>query len=94
MKSDGCRELLFGCQGVINGCMKNFELKYRVPACQWLLYRIGWYSFDGTGKLKRVGNVDLSLKENAQKGGAKAYALVHNMGANEYCMELPSGSWA
>jgi hypothetical protein len=39
-KSDGCRELVFGCQGVINGCMKNFELKYRVPACQWFLYRM------------------------------------------------------
>lgn len=39
-KSAGYRELIFGCQGVINGCMKNFELKYRVPACQWFLYRI------------------------------------------------------
>ena len=39
-KSAGCRELIFGCQGVINGYMKNFELKYRVPACQWFLYRM------------------------------------------------------
>jgi hypothetical protein len=39
-KSDGCHELIFGCQGVINGCIKNFELKYRVPECQWFLYRI------------------------------------------------------
>lgn len=38
-----------------------------------------WYSFDGKGKLKRVGNVDLTLKDAAQKGGAKAYALVHNL---------------
>lgn len=43
-----------------------------------------WYSFDGTGKVKRLGNVDLSLKETAQKGGAKAYALVHNMGEKEF----------
>ncbi len=39
-KSAGCRELIFGCQGVINGSMKIFELKYRVPVCQWFLYRI------------------------------------------------------
>ena len=39
-KSDGCREFIFSCQGVINGCMKNFELKYRVPSCQWFLYRM------------------------------------------------------
>ena len=39
-KSDGIRELIFGCQGVINGYMKNFELKYKLPACQWFLYRI------------------------------------------------------
>jgi len=39
-KSAGCRELIFGCQGVINGYMKNFELKYRVPVCHWLLYRM------------------------------------------------------
>jgi hypothetical protein len=36
----GYRELIFGCRGVINGYMKNFELKYRVPACQWFLYRM------------------------------------------------------
>ena len=29
-KSAGCHELIFGCQGVINGYMKNFELSYRV----------------------------------------------------------------
>jgi len=28
-KSSGSRELIFGCQGVINGLMKNFELKYK-----------------------------------------------------------------
>lgn len=39
-KSLGCRELIFHCQGVINGYMKNFELKYRVPECKWFLYRI------------------------------------------------------
>ncbi|TGE33400.1 glycosyl hydrolase family 18 protein [Desulfosporosinus sp. Sb-LF] len=42
-----------------------------------------WYSFDGAGKIKSTGNVDLSLKETAQKGGAKAYALVHNLGGDE-----------
>ena len=39
-KSAGCRELIFGCQGVINGYQKSFELKYRIPECQWYLYRI------------------------------------------------------
>ncbi|KGK91093.1 hypothetical protein DP73_05385 [Desulfosporosinus sp. HMP52] len=39
-KSVGCRELIFNCQGVINGYIKNFELKYRVPECKWFLYRI------------------------------------------------------
>lgn len=34
LETDGCRELIFGWQGVINGYMKNFELKYRVPVCQ------------------------------------------------------------
>lgn len=47
-----------------------------------------WYSFDATGNIKRVGNVDLNLKETAQKGGAKAYALVHNMGAKDFDSEL------
>lgn len=46
-----------------------------------------WYSFDGMGKLKRVG-IDLSLKETAQRGGAKAYALVHNMGVDEFDSQL------
>jgi len=39
-KYAGCHELIFGCQAVINGYMKNFELKYRVPMCKWFLYRI------------------------------------------------------
>lgn len=39
-KSEGSRELIFGCRGVINGCMKSFELKYIVPVCQWFLYRM------------------------------------------------------
>ncbi|MDP4126221.1 MAG: glycosyl hydrolase family 18 protein, partial [Bacillota bacterium] len=38
-----------------------------------------WYSFDGTGKINRSDNVDLSLKATAQKGGAKVLALVHNL---------------
>lgn len=37
-----------------------------------------WYSFDGTGKVTRP-KVDMGIKEAAQKGGAKVYALVHNM---------------
>lgn len=41
-----------------------------------------WYSFDGTGKVKPVGNVDLSIKKMAQKNGSKAYALVHNMNSS------------
>lgn len=47
-----------------------------------------WYSFDGSGKLKRAGNVDLSLKETAQKGGAKAYALVHNLDEKGFDSQL------
>ncbi|AET69580.1 putative glycosyl hydrolase [Desulfosporosinus orientis DSM 765] len=47
-----------------------------------------WYSFDGTGNPKPVGNVDLSLKDAAQKGGAKAYALVHNLGAKGFDSQL------
>ncbi len=39
LKSEGSRELFFGCRGVINGCMKSFELKYRAATCQWYLYR-------------------------------------------------------
>ena len=38
-----------------------------------------WYSFDGKGKVIPTGKVDLKIKETAQKNGAKAYALVHNM---------------
>ena len=38
-----------------------------------------WYSFDGNGKVVPTGKVDLKIKEEAQKNGAKAYALVHNM---------------
>lgn len=38
-----------------------------------------WYSFDGTGKVIPAGKIDLSAKQAAQKNGAKAYALVHNM---------------
>jgi len=38
-----------------------------------------WYSFDGNGKVVPTGKVDLKIKELAQKNGAKAYALVHNM---------------
>ena len=39
-KSASCQELIFGCRGVINGYIKDFELKYRTPSCQWFLYRI------------------------------------------------------
>ena len=38
-----------------------------------------WYSFDVNGKVVPTGKVDLKIKEMAQKSGAKAYALVHNM---------------
>lgn len=47
-----------------------------------------WYAFDGTGKVKPAGNVDLSLKEAAQKGGVKAYALVHNLNGEEFDSQL------
>ena len=43
-KSAGCRELIFGCQGVINSCMKNFDLKYSVPTCQWFCIECNWNS--------------------------------------------------
>ncbi|EGW39148.1 glycosyl hydrolase family 18 protein [Desulfosporosinus sp. OT] len=42
-----------------------------------------WYSFDGTGKVKNA-NVDLSIKEIAQKGGVKVYALVHNLSEKQF----------
>lgn len=38
-----------------------------------------WYTFDANGKVLTSGKKDLSIKEAAQKNGAKAYALVHNM---------------
>lgn len=38
-----------------------------------------WYTFDGTGKVVTSGKKDLSIKDAAQKNGAKAYALIHNM---------------
>ena len=38
-----------------------------------------WYSFDAKGKVIPTGKVDLKIKDFAQKNGAKAYALVHNM---------------
>lgn len=38
-----------------------------------------WYSFDGAGNIKTTGKADMSIKQAAQKSGAKAYALVHNM---------------
>lgn len=47
-----------------------------------------WYSFNGTGIIKPTGNVNLSLKEAAQKGGAKAYALVHNLGVSGFDSQL------
>lgn len=47
-----------------------------------------WYTFDGTGLIKRAGNVDLGLKATVQKDGVKAYALVHNMGAGGFNSQL------
>lgn len=38
-----------------------------------------WYTFDENGKIVTSGKKDLSIKEDAQKNGAKAYALIHNM---------------
>lgn len=38
-----------------------------------------WYTFDESGKVTTSGKKDLSIKEDAQKNGAKAYALIHNM---------------
>ncbi len=38
-----------------------------------------WYTFDDTGKIVTSGKKDLSIKDAAQKNGAKAYALIHNM---------------
>lgn len=38
-----------------------------------------WYTFDNSGKVIPTGKRDLSVKDFAQKNGAKAYALVHNM---------------
>ncbi len=38
-----------------------------------------WYTFDDSGKVIPTGKRDLGVKDIAQKNGAKAYALVHNM---------------
>ncbi len=38
-----------------------------------------WYSFNTSGKIVTTGKVDMSVKAAAQKNGAKAYALIHNM---------------
>jgi len=38
-----------------------------------------WYSFDANGKIVPTGDLDLKIKDQVQKNGAKAYALVHNM---------------
>ena len=38
-----------------------------------------WYSFDGKGNVVPTGEVNLSLKDAAQKNKAKAYAVVHNL---------------
>ncbi|MHB8073430.1 glycosyl hydrolase family 18 protein [Desulfosporosinus fructosivorans] len=38
-----------------------------------------WYAFDVNGKVIPSGEVDLKIKDQVQKNGAKAYALVHNM---------------
>ncbi|WP_088188261.1 glycosyl hydrolase family 18 protein [Desulfosporosinus sp. FKA] len=47
-----------------------------------------WYTFDGSGIVKPAGNVNLNLKERAQKGGAKVYALIHNLDANGFNSQL------
>lgn len=47
-----------------------------------------WYSFDGSGNVKRAGKVDLDLKNLAQKNKAKAYALVHNMSGGGFDANL------
>jgi len=47
-----------------------------------------WYTFDGTGKVKRSGKVDLSVKDAVQKNNAKAYALVHNMTGRQFDPEV------
>ncbi|AET65802.1 putative glycosyl hydrolase [Desulfosporosinus orientis DSM 765] len=38
-----------------------------------------WYGFDTSGKVIPAGKIDLKIKDQVQKNGAKAYALVHNM---------------
>ncbi|MDQ7092130.1 glycosyl hydrolase family 18 protein [Desulfosporosinus sp. PR] len=47
-----------------------------------------WYSFNGTGTIKRTGNIDLNLKETVQKNGAKAFALVHNLDSKGFNSQL------
>lgn len=38
-----------------------------------------WYGFDANGAVTPTGKVDLKVKDQVQKNGSKAYALVHNM---------------
>lgn len=47
-----------------------------------------WYTFDANGKVVTSGKKDLSIKEAAQKNGAKAYALIHNMRGGSFDANL------
>ncbi|MHB1404357.1 MAG: glycosyl hydrolase family 18 protein [Desulfitobacteriaceae bacterium] len=47
-----------------------------------------WYTFDGSGKVTPTGKRDLGVKDIAQKNGAKAYALVHNMRGGTFDADL------
>lgn len=47
-----------------------------------------WYTFDGSGNVKKSGQVDMNTKNLAQKNKAKAYALVHNMAGGGFDANL------
>ncbi len=47
-----------------------------------------WYTFDGSGNVKKTGKVDMDTKNLAQKNKAKAYALVHNMAGGGFDANL------
>lgn len=47
-----------------------------------------WYTFDGSGTVKKNGKVDMNIKNLAQKNKAKAYALVNNFAGGGFDANL------
>lgn len=39
-KLAGNQMLVFECQGIINGILKRFVIKYELSTCKWILFKI------------------------------------------------------